>query len=308
MEQSPHELARIIALRQSSGSDARNLLAPPPLEPIKPPIRKIKPAKEVNNHQTKYKGLLKDLQNKNRTLSKEQEEKVRNEKEKMIRMRLKSVGQVGSKLFPLRNLCLSSTDPTTCNSNSQRTHSITGTTPTLEGTSTSSAGSTLSFTPQSTIFEMMKSQGIKKNKDTSTINDDKSATIIKHCNFGRVPRYILERRIELAEEDQGKRIRGEEEILADQENERCNMHSMGHSFALPNIHRMSDLRMPEKQKLLRELSENEAKIKKELEKLPFGLQSEGSIRKRDRLYDSMKDIENTKKIVLSTPTWGRRRR
>jgi len=326
MDVSPHELARLIALRQSSGLDARNLLAPPPVEvimPIIPPVRKKK-VKLVVNHQSKHKHLLKDMQNKIRSQSKEQKDKERDEKEKMIRLRLKTVGQVESKLFPLLknlNLHISSSESTMCNpiraattfqpgannSNSTSTPTI------LEGTSTTSSGSTLSSSPcytakVSTLSQTTKQRlenEVMKMKDAYSCNqDNKSISMTKHNNYGKVPRYILERRITLAEEEQGKYT----DLTYNRENSIKNNNPTWNGISGMDKVKLTDMRMPEKQRLLRELSENESKIKKELEKLPFGLQSEGSIRKRDVLYDSMKDIEKKKKIVLLTPTWGQRRR
>jgi hypothetical protein len=312
MEPSPHQLARIIALRQSSGSDAKALLAlRGEVMPVPKPVTRKMKQKVAVNHRTKHKALLKTLENKNRLHSKNQEEEVRHEREKMMRLRLKCVGNVESKLFSLRNLHLDSRKKDMGTQEDKST--ATGTTTTLEGTSTSSRNSLLSSVLKSTNAHEQERPNNPFSRPMAPIITDckdknkSNKIMVKHDSFGRVPRYILERRIQIAEEEQGKQRQHNEKLL-EKENERGNVYHGGESSALlSEMNRVPVMRGAERTKLLRELSENKDTIKKELEKLPFGLQSEGSIRKRDRLNDSIKDIENAKKIIMSTPQWGRRR-
>jgi hypothetical protein len=119
-----------------------------------------------------------------------------------------------------------------------------------------------------------------------------------HGSFGRVPDYILRRKIE-----EGKKLlKGEHQQQEDESSSyNKNDRRKDHDEYLGQYEKENfpvNRRKVDKNKLTKEYETKIKNIKDSLRKLPFGLQSQGSIRKRQGLEADLRRIEQEKKTKL----------
>ncbi len=254
-----------IARRQNSGSDARSLIAPEESEVIQvdaistPPNKRNKKKREIN-HQAKNRRQIQQLQRQKARRQSVENEKVMKQLKSQELKKKKQFGHVKSKVFDTTRSCTmkkSNIDPSSSEISTVES--------TLESLTLSSNGSDLA-SGKSSILDV-------NVKNISTVN--------RHKDYGRVPEYILKRRISDAKKHQ--------ENLSKLDNS-----SDGPSDEVVDFGWKKD---SARKKVLADLSRQENIVRESLSKLPFGLQSNGSIQKRQRLEQELKGIEISRKSL-----------
>lgn len=257
-----NDIALQIAKKQISGSDARSLISPDPLDSptVKSPPKKSR--KQPKNHQMSYRQALKEMQRKNQENVSQQRYKIEQEKQRRNMIKNRHFGQVQSKVF-------------SCDAGSSSVS-------TISSSGCSSPSST------SAVVEMDENNCSTKkprwsiSQESFRQNGRKSAVVTcndlgKHKSFGRVPTYIREQRARMAEEE---RIR--QERIKQEEEDR------------PPVEGMIRMKESERLETLQRLKEDEQRTRTELQRLPLAVQSHGTAKKRELLEIRLREIEEAK--------------
>lgn len=279
--------ASLIAKFQTSGNDARSLLADPVVvieNPTRGNKEVLKQQRQQQSHQAKLRKLLRGIQ-----LEKARSE-IEIEKKKMRKSHLlelqkhEKFGHVKSKVFE--------------EDRKKQEHG---------SSSSAGAGDHHSIRTNSTVMSSVDSLALLSLVDA----DDKPRIVLKnmagknannthlHGSFGRVPDYILRRKIE-----EGKKLlKGENQEQQDESSSynkndrRKDLDEYIVQYEKENF--PVNRRKFDKNKLRIEYETKINNIRDSLRKLPFGLQSQGSIRKREALEADLKRIEQEKKTNLN---------
>ena len=116
---------------------------------------------------------------------------------------------------------------------------------------------------------------------SSILDVENISTVSRHKDYGRVPDYILKRRISDA-----KRRNGNVAKLNNSSDESIDV-----------VDDFGWKKDSARKKILADLSCQENIVRESLSKLPFGLQSNGSIKKRQRLEQELKGIEKRRRSL-----------
>ncbi len=122
---------------------------------------------------------------------------------------------------------------------------------------------------------------VEEISDPSSLSSTNSASSSRHKYYGEVPEYILKRQI----------INGRKERQKECTQTKCTGHGNKHISSASNKIESSDL------------SSTIEQLRKEIRCLPFGLQSEGSIKKRTALEQQLKKLEKEKRMLGKKDYW-----
>lgn len=109
----------------------------------------------------------------------------------------------------------------------------------------------------------------------------RGSTCNVHSSFGQVPSYILRRKIE-----EGKKLQRTDEAFIDRDTDKEKENRPVKTFI-------------NNKALAKEYEMKINNVKKSLRLLPFGLQSQGSIRKRQGMEADLKKLEHEQRMLLS---------
>jgi hypothetical protein len=264
--------ALLIAQRQTSGNDARSLLTDPTITGsdttndlatfrLGHPDGKGKKCTKLKNHQAILRRQLQTIQNE-KLKTDNDEEKKRLKKINMIEHKKKEkFGHIKPKVFE-------------CTDYTARTD-------------TNSTAAISSFDSSS-----LQTSGTyhKPLMQLSNIIEADQCTNSLHSNFGRVPDYILRRKIE-----EGKKLAQMEEQQAALV--KTKQHG-NNEFSCDEKENRQYSRKADAKALRKDLDVQMNTIKASILNLPFGLQSQGSIRKRQVLEADLRRLEKEKRATM----------
>ena len=269
------KVASKIARQQSSGCDARRLIAPEldasfgeisqtPLPPRRGSVKK-----KQKNHMMSNKKALREMQQIKQNNENQNQEKAKQERLRREMVKNRHFGNVKSKVFR----CDTASTSSSTQSSSSGYSSPSSTIAVAEGYENNDR-----HNPR---------WNIEKSSQKYVDVDSKDGSFQKHKTFGHVPTYITERRARMADEEKMRqeRIRQEEEDLPPAE---------------------GMVRMPESERLetQRLLKENENDVRAQLQRLPIS----AAPKKRERLEVRIREIEEANnlfskdKVYIQKPT------
>jgi len=253
-----------IAKYQSSGYDARSLISPEPEEAVyvQKPLGTNKKVKKERNYQAHNRRQLLDMQRQTSRRLSAEKETEIKLEKKKNLRKQKDFGHVRSSLHSTKKVF-------------QDLSSEQESTLATESTISSSMGSLSLSSMESIVYQKVGSAELSGSTST------------RKKGYGKVPSYILKRRImDVRKQQQDLSIVTNDARKATVEIE-------------PMTARIKD---SDRRKLIADLEVRENEIKSSLRSLPFGLQSSGSIKKRERIECELKEVEEEKKM-LSKKTW-----
>jgi hypothetical protein len=287
--------ASLIAKFQTSGNGARSLLADPVViecpskRGIKELLKQQERQERKQNHQAKLRKQLQDIQLE-KARSESEIEKKRLRKSHLLELqKQEKFGHVKAKVFDDHQQHGgrgSSSVVAAAAGGGEDHHSIRN-----NSTVISSVDSLSSL---SLVEANNKARILLENKMIGNANN----TNHLHGSFGRVPDYILRRKIE-----EGKKLK----VLAEQQDEKESSSSkndrrkdrdedLDHQNEKENF--PLNRRRFDKKKLRAEYEMKINSLRDSLRKLPFGLQSQGSIRKREALEVDLRRIEQEQRTMM----------
>lgn len=278
----PYESAKLIALRQSRGSDMQSLLVPPPISDAPLPLI-AKPKEKVpkKNFQKQYRSALREMQNKNK------EKVIEDSKNGNRRLRkLSAFKNVSSRVF---GSC-----STACGSTVSSSRVNIGIENEDDGVSclTSSIASegTRQTTKNYLLLNKLDAMKIRPRPETP------EEKVRLHESYGKVPEYVLKRKEELA---QLRQIKEDEENPIDiipegKKNIQCLNHPHVKRNLLYKCLCLGMMLLPEQERreTLSLLYQKQDDAKKQLQSLPFTGDSLKLKKRRKNLEDSLLDIDN----------------
>ena len=248
---SPRGLAAVIGKRQSSGDNAKCLLAPTPIE-SEPDgtsgqsCRATRTPKKPKNHLRAHRQALKEKQQDNRcrSLARQAQEKLSWQQREAEKERL--FGKIPSRVFqPTASSAAASSSATVCAADARSAPS-------------SSAGSASGDAAVRVAFGRKVYASTAPGRPTTGVS---SATFsgagsvasvpARHKSFGKTPAYITDRKARIEREEEERRRAREQAPPA------------------PGLMLLADA---ERQKTLRMLEEREREAREELQNIPFRME------------------------------------
>lgn len=270
----PRGLASLIAKRQNSGDDAKYLLAPTPIESCLDDATNQSctaaagTRKKPKNHLRANREALKEKQRNNKEASLERQAREKLRLQKLEAKKQKLYGGVTSRVF----------DPTASSlALPRRRHP-----PSVAASHSSSPprASPSSDNAASSENDFHIAFGRKVATGAPTQRPSSGATSVsssgsRHKSYGKVPRYIADRKAKIErEEDEQRRA---------QEN----------APPLPGLVLMEE---SERLRTLALLEENEREAREALRNIPFRMNERKAARLRDGLQFRLKEIDDTRRI------------
>lgn len=284
--------ASLIAKFQTSGNGARSLLADPVViecpskRGIKELLKQQERQERKQNHQAKLRKQLQDIQLE-KARSESEIEKKRLRKSHLLELqKQEKFGHVKAKVFDdHQHGGRGSSSVVVAAGGGEDHHSI--------RTNSTVISSVDSLSSLSLVEANNKARILLENKMIGNANN----TNHLHGSFGRVPDYILRRKIEegkklkvLAEQDEKESSSSKNDRRKDRD-EDLDHQNEKENFPL-------NRRRFDKKKLRAEYEMKINSIRDSLRKLPFGLQSQGSIRKREALEVDLRRIEQEQRTMM----------
>jgi len=279
---SPNHISKHISRYQNSGSDAKELIGqtyPSPNPNVSFSQRSVcKTTPEKKNHQKDHRRTLREIQETNKRNALKNEEKQEKERARLFRKKQEQFGDVQSRVY----------DVFSAGPYSPRSFSSSNEVSTISNNSlTEESGFPVScINVKNDLQPRFNSSG---RSDSQSVHSNELLVTSKHKSFGKIPNYIRKRRAELQkeqEEKQGETMSGDINQPSNKEN--------GHMVRMSEIERVETLSL---------LQKNEKKLKTQLMRLPFGAQSDGTIKKREALEIKMNEIQEAKKIFSNTKVY-----
>lgn len=269
--------ASLIARRQCSGNDAKSLInfavkenSTNDLLSQKKADASEKKKKQLQSHQYRHRRILLDIKKNQDDDALKKQERMREQRKMKEKMKLKNYGHIKSKVFYSRGVSSTSTLATATTSST-----------------VTSMDSISSHSSIRTIDKTVHHQHELCSKDMKNISE-------KHRSFGRVPRYILERRVAAEQE---MRERGKHAThIAVSTPKICNAND--YLERPPQVQGLVRMKESERKIAMKKLVETEKCLRLALMKFPFSLQNAGSIEKRKILEQQLNEIEDAKKNIL----------
>ncbi|KAL7463260.1 hypothetical protein ACHAXS_003632 [Conticribra weissflogii] len=270
---SPRGLASLIAKRQSSGEDARCLIAPLPiaLHPDECSLNSHtatwRTSKKVEKNYLKANlQALKERQQSNKNAALEEKQNEENKKKKLLKRREKMFGNIKSKVH----------DPTASSLSLVSSVNEPLAAPAKRcGVPTTSSGKDLNDHFHIAFGRKVPSTSISTQASMNSHSPQQNGTAERHKSYGKIPAYITQRR-ENIERQKQERKRLEE-----------------NAPPAPGLVLMAEC---ERLETLRLLEENEEKERHALQNIPFSMNGHRAARLRDTIEFRLKEIEDAKKI------------
>jgi len=284
-DNSTDTLSKAAAKRQCSGSDAKSLInfevkedsADTQSEKKAAAAASKKKKEQLQNHQFKHRQKLLDIKKNQQDIALEEQEKAREQIKKKENRKQKNYGHVKSKIFNTRDISSASTSTT--------------------ATTSSTITSMDSMLSQSSrTYDRRDSNGFNEQiqQQREFCSERVKHSSERHRSFGRVPKYILERRVAAQEEMRQKEKQAISITVATAK--KCNANNYLERPMQPKgLVRMKE---SERNQAIQKLSETEKKLRLALMKFPFSLQNVGSIKKRKALEQQLSEVEDAKKKLL----------
>mmetsp|Transcript_15973 Transcript_15973/g.33520 ORF Transcript_15973/g.33520 Transcript_15973/m.33520 type:complete len:303 (+) Transcript_15973:904-1812(+) len=271
---SPRELASLIAKRQSSGEDARCLIAPLPIE-LHPDdgslnshtaTRRTSSSKVVKNPFKANRQALKERQKSNKNAALDKRQREENEKRKILQKKEKMFGNIKSKVHePIASSLYSANTP--------KEHLVTS----LSRNRVSKTSSEKDLNNACHIAFGSKVSSVLNATRTSvtSMSPQQNEPAERHKSYGKIPAYIINRREKIERQEQERKMLQEKAPPA------------------PGLVLMAE---SERLETLRLLEENEEKERHALQNIPFSMNGHRAARLRDVIEFRLKEIEDAKKI------------
>jgi len=269
--------ASLIARRQCSGNDAKSLINFAVKENSRDDLLSQKKADaikkkktQLQSHQYKHRRILLDMKKSQHDNALKKQERVREQRQKKENIKQKNYGHIKSKVFDARDVSSVSTSATATTSST-----------------VTSMDSTSSQSSARTIDKIMHHQHELCSKDMNNSSE-------RHRSFGRVPKYILERRIAAEQEMREKEKHDVDTTVKTQKI--CNAND--YLEQRPQRQGLVRIKESERKQAISQLLEAEKSLRSALMKFPFSLQNTGSIEKRKILEQQLNEIEDAKKKIM----------
>mmetsp|Transcript_34555 Transcript_34555/g.42262 ORF Transcript_34555/g.42262 Transcript_34555/m.42262 type:complete len:332 (+) Transcript_34555:180-1175(+) len=320
-QETPIQIARAISLRQNSGAAARNLLAPPPPSP--PPTTTLAATsphnnkKQPKNHVSINRQKLKQMQKQKRQSLLRSQQEQQEKENRMKENKKRQYGNVPSKLY--NGTAARSYSPASCycdaassvSSSSTQAAVIVnrharandndcdGNTLRMKGArqslSSSSQQQQQQYPPKIISSAISTDRHQHRSNNNSGSNTSDCTQKHRHKSFGKIPSYILQRRITEAETDLKNRQR-QRQLQNDDDDEA--------DTSPPPVNGMVRLSEKERVETLALLQDNRDKTQKELLRLPLASgNSIGMLKKRETLERKMKEIHEAIDIFKQTKVY-----
>ena len=275
-----HNIAKSIAKFQSSGTDAKQLLALsyPSLEKRVKHGSPASPIPVKKNHQKHYRQTLREIQKNNQINAQKNEARLEEEKKRRLIRKQKQFGDVQSKVFQSYNI----SDPISPRSCASSCTISTFSQGSYESRKNDDKHDGFPFTSIQVKTDMHQPRFIASGRPDDQSLKSKASLVRKHKSYGKIPPYILKRKDELQKQ--------ENELIED---ELSNLDGSAQSTTKSKMIRMSELERVETLSLLKK---NEKRVRSELLRLPLAAQGQGTIKKREKLEIKLNEIEDAKKI------------
>mmetsp|Transcript_1064 Transcript_1064/g.2344 ORF Transcript_1064/g.2344 Transcript_1064/m.2344 type:complete len:297 (+) Transcript_1064:2612-3502(+) len=268
---SPRGLAALIAKRQSSGDDAKYLIAPTQIESNSDDTsnqsctaaRSSQPRK-TKNHLRANRQALKEKQRNNKDAALERQTKEKLKLQKLEEKKKRLYGKVRSKAFRPAAPPLSLPNPAPSSAEAPHISSSSRASPLLEESTSKENEFHIAFGRKVSISAPLQ------GSDTSVASSGS-----RHKCYGKVPSYITDRKAKI-EQDEEKQRRMRENA--------------------PPAPGLVLLEESERLRTISLLEENDREAREALQNIPFSMNEQKAARMRDAIQFRLKEIDDTRKI------------